>query len=71
MGQCSQNWADKCALNDVDPELVLIDIKNAIIIAIDFEKTTEVIRLLLLSEIISLFVKHKVFRDDTFVLLSK
>lgn len=65
MEQCSQYWADKCALNDVDPELVLIDIKNTINIAIDFEKTTEVIRLLLLSQRIE-FRYDSVFAENAF-----
>ena len=67
MEQCSQDWADKCALNDVDPELVLIDIKNTINIAIDFEKTTEVIRLLLLSQRIE-FRYDSVFAENAFEL---
>ena len=67
MEQCSQNWADKCALNDVDPELVLIDIKNAINVAIDFEKTTDVIRLLLLSQRIE-FRYDSVFAENAFEL---
>ena len=67
MEQCSQDWADKCALNDVDPEVVLIDIKNTINIAIDFEKTTEVIRLLLLSQRIE-FRYDSVFAENAFEL---
>lgn len=65
--QCSQDWADKCALNDVDPELVLIDIKSTISIAIDYEKTTEVIRLLLLSQRIE-FRYDSVFAENAFEL---
>jgi hypothetical protein len=48
--ECSQRWADKCALNDVNPELVLVDIRNITSIAIDENQTTEVIRLLLLAQ---------------------
>lgn len=67
MEQCSQNWADKCALNDVSPELILIDIKNVISIAIDFEETAEVIRLLLLSQRIE-FRYDFVFAENAFEL---
>lgn len=67
MEQCSQSWADKCALNDVAPELILTDIKNAISIAIDLEETTEVIRLLLLLQRIE-FRYDSVLAENAFEL---
>jgi len=65
--QCTQKWADRCASMNVDPELVLIDIKNSTSIAIDAEQTTEVIRLLLLSQRIE-FRYDSVFAENAFEL---
>ena len=63
--QCSQDWADRCALFDVNPDLILVDIINSINIAIDLGKTTEVIRLLLLSQRIE-FRYDSVFAENAF-----
>ena len=65
--QCTQSWADRCALFDVDPDLILVDITNCINIAIDLVKTTEVIRLLLLSQRIE-FRYDSVFAENAFEL---
>lgn len=65
IGECSQKWADKCALNDVNPELVLLDIKNITSIAIDERQTLEVIRLLLLAQRIE-FRYDAVFAENAF-----
>lgn len=65
--QCSQDWADRCALFDVNPDLILVDIINSINIAINLGKTTEVIRLLLLSQRIE-FRYDSVFAENAFEL---
>ncbi|RRJ90832.1 S1 family peptidase [Flavobacterium macacae] len=60
---CNQEWADQCALNDVEPDLVLDDIKQIISLSIDLKRTTDTIRLLLLLQRIdfrydSVFTEH-------------
>ncbi len=60
---CNQEWADKMAINHIEPDLIVSDIKNIIELSIDLEKTTEVIRLLLLLQRIdfrynSVFVEY-------------
>lgn len=60
---CNQEWADKMAINHIEPDLVISDIKHIIGLSIDLEKTTELIRLLLLIQRIdfrynSVFVEY-------------
>ncbi|WP_376777141.1 trypsin-like peptidase domain-containing protein [Flavobacterium covae] len=60
---CNQDWADKLAINHIEPDLIIYDIKNIIQLSIELEKTTEVIRLLLLLQRIdfrynSVFVEY-------------
>lgn len=60
---CNQEWADKMAINHIEPDLIISDIKNIIGLSIDLEKTTELIRLLLLIQRIdfrynSVFVEY-------------
>lgn len=47
---CNQDWADKLAINHVEPDLIISDIKSVIELSIDFKQTTELIRLLLLIQ---------------------
>lgn len=47
---CNQDWADKCALKSVSPELVINDLKVIINVSIDLKQTVETIRLLLLLQ---------------------
>lgn len=47
---CNQFWADKLAVNHVEPDLVISDIKDIIELAIDLGNTTELLRLLLLLQ---------------------
>lgn len=61
--QCDQAWADRCALNDVAPDLVLDDIRQIISLSIDLKMTIDTIRLLLLLQRIdfrydSVFTEH-------------
>lgn len=60
---CNQEWADKMAINHIEPDLIIYDIKSIIQLSIELEKTTEVIRLLLLLQRIdfrynSVFVEY-------------
>ncbi|MGV0757611.1 hypothetical protein [Empedobacter brevis] len=50
ISNCNQNWADKLAINHVEPDLIISDIKNVIELSIDLKQTTELIRLLLLLQ---------------------
>ncbi|MFT4847695.1 MAG: hypothetical protein ACI8ZO_000286 [Flavobacteriales bacterium] len=47
---CNQEWADKLALNHIEPDLVLLDIKNTISLSLKLKQTIELIRLLLLLQ---------------------
>lgn len=64
---CTQEWADKCAKNDVDPEHVLTDIDIVVSLAIETQQTTEVIRLLLLIQRVA-FRYDSVFAENAFEL---
>lgn len=60
---CNQEWADKLAINHIEPDLIISDIKSVIGLSIDLEQATEVIRLLLLIQRIdfrynSVFVEY-------------
>ncbi|OYD45249.1 hypothetical protein CHU00_12585 [Sphingobacterium cellulitidis] len=47
---CNQDWADKLAINHVEPDLIISDIKSVVELSIDLKQTTELIRLLLLLQ---------------------
>ncbi len=47
---CNQEWADLLAIHHIEPDLVLLDIKDTIALAIQLDETTELIRLLLLLQ---------------------
>src|SRR5690606_25301612 len=66
---CNQNWADKCALNSVSPELVIGDLKEIINISIDLKQTVETIRLLLLLQRIE-FRYDSVFAENANLIAS-
>lgn len=61
--KCNQDWADNLALNHIEPDLILFDIKSSIELSIDLEEVTELLRLLLLLQRIdfrynSVFVEY-------------
>lgn len=66
---CNQDWADKCALKSVSPELVIGDLKELINISIDLEQTVETIRLLLLLQRIE-FRYDSVFAENANLIAS-
>lgn len=47
---CNQAWADKCAILDISPDLVMHDIKECLSFAVDLGLPIEVIRLMLLAQ---------------------
>ena len=47
---CNQEWADRCAINDVSPDLVMQDIKECLSFAVDNNLPVEVVRLMLLAQ---------------------
>lgn len=60
---CNQEWADIMAVNHIEPDLVISDIKNVIELSINLQLTTEIIRILLLLQRIdfrynSVFVEY-------------
>jgi len=60
---CNQEWADLMAINHIEPDLVISDIKNVIELSINLQLTTEIIRILLLLQRIdfrynSVFVEY-------------
>ena len=66
---CNQDWADKCALKSVSPELVIEDVKIIINISIDLEQTVETVRLLLLLQRIE-FRYDSVFAENANLIAS-
>lgn len=69
IGYCNQDWADKCALKSVSPELVIGDLKEIINISIDLGQTVETIRLLLLLQRIE-FRYDSVFAENANLIAS-
>lgn len=69
IGFCNQEWADKCALKSVSPELVIGDLKEIINLTIDLKHTVETIRLLLLLQRIE-FRYDSVFAENANLIAS-
>lgn len=65
VSNCNQDWADKLAINHVEPDLLISDIKSVIELSIDLKQTTELIRLLLLLQRID-FRYNSVFVEYAF-----
>lgn len=64
---CTQTWADTCALHDIDPDLVLYDIRQTQGVCIDLKQTVELIRVKLLLQRIG-FRYNQVFRENAYEL---
>lgn len=61
---CDQTWADRCALNDVAPDLVISDIRLCISVVLSRpDNTSNLIRLLLLLQRIT-FRYDSVFKEN-------
>jgi len=64
---CNQEWADRCALQGVIPEITLEDIRNVISLACGFGNAEQVISLLLLSQRVY-FRYDQLFHEHAFYL---
>lgn len=64
---CNQEWADRCALEGVIPEVTLEDIRNVIRLACSFGNPEQVISLLLLSQRVY-FRYDQLFHEHAFYL---
>ncbi|MDT0641623.1 serine protease [Zunongwangia sp. F363] len=74
--ECNQTWVDDCALNSINPDIVLADIKNIIGIAAELGIAHKVISLLLLSQRVNfryntLFQENAVFLVNALLSLNK
>lgn len=74
--ECDQTWVDDCAMNSVNPDIVLADIKNIISIAGEMGIAHKVISLLLLSQRVNfryntLFQENAVFLVNALLALNK
>lgn len=66
---CNQTWVDECALNSINPDIVLADIKNIIGLAAELGIAYKVISLLLLSQRVS-FRYNTLFEENAFFLVN-
>lgn len=62
---CNQEWIDELALNNVNPDLILIDAKEVLNKAVDLINIPEIVRILLLIQRLK-FRNEKVFRQYAF-----
>jgi len=74
--ECNQIWIDDCALNSVNPDIVLADVKNVIALAAELGIAHKVISLLLLSQRVNfryntLFYENVVFLVNALLTLKK
>ena len=74
--ECNQAWVDDCALNSVNPDIVLADIKGIIGLAAELGVAHKVISLLLLSQRVNfryntLFQENAVFLVNALLALNK
>lgn len=74
--ECNQTWVDDCALNSVNPDIVLADIKTIIGLAAELGITHKVISLLLLSQRVNfryntLFQENAIFLVNALLALNK
>lgn len=74
--ECNQTWVDDCALNSVNPDIVLADIKDIISLAAEMGIANKVISLLLLSQRVNfryniLFQENAIFLVNALLALNK
>ncbi|NRW27468.1 hypothetical protein [Clostridium beijerinckii] len=62
---CNQEFIDELALNNVNPDLILIDVKEVLNKAVDLMKVPDIVRILLLIQRLK-FRNEKVFRQYAF-----
>lgn len=59
--RCNQEWLDSCSIENIHPDIMIIDIKNILEFSIDDENFPEVIRILLLLQRLK-FRNEKMFK---------
>lgn len=76
LDECNQAWIDDCALNSINPDIVLADVKNVIGLAAELGIAHKVISLLLLSQRVNfryntLFQENAIFLVNALLALGK
>lgn len=76
LDECNQAWIDDCALNSINPDIVLVDVKNVIGLAAELGIAHKVISLLLLSQRVNfryntLFQQNAIFLVNALLALGK
>ncbi|GAB3754843.1 S1 family peptidase [Spirosoma pomorum] len=76
LDECNQAWIDDCALNSINPDIVLSDVKNVIGLAAELGIAHKVISLLLLSQRVNfryntLFQENAIFLVNALLALGK
>lgn len=69
LDECNQAWIDDCALNSINPDIVLADVKNVIGLAAELGIAHKVISLLLLSQRVN-FRYNTLFQENAFFLVN-
>lgn len=67
--ECNQAWIDACALNSINPDIVLADVKNIIGLAAELGIAHKVISLLLLSQRVN-FRYNTLFQENALFLVN-
>jgi len=69
LDECNQSWIDDCALNSINPDIVLVDVKNVIGLAAELGIAHKVISLLLLSQRVN-FRYNTLFQENAIFLVN-
>jgi hypothetical protein len=69
LDECNQAWIDDCALNSINPDIVLVDVKNVIGLAAELGIAHKVISLLLLSQRVN-FRYNTLFQENAIFLVN-
>lgn len=69
LDECNQAWIDDCALNSINPDIVLVDVKNIIGLAAELGIAHKVISLLLLSQRVN-FRYNTLFQENAIFLVN-
>lgn len=69
LDECNQAWIDDCALNSINPDIVLVDVKNVISLAAELGVAHRVISLLFLSQRVN-FRYNTLFQENAIFLVN-
>jgi len=69
LDECNQAWIDDCALNSINPDIVLVDVKKVIGLAAELGIAHKVISLLLLSQRVN-FRYNTLFQENAIFLVN-